>query len=117
MADRKGVVVSGAERMNPERWRKVKELFDAVVELEPAARDEFLDRECGSDVALRTDVEKLLSSSEEADLFLEQPAANQVASVILEPKGMLLPGDRFAHYKIVRQLGVGGMGEVYLADD
>ncbi len=103
--------------MNSERWKKVKELFDAVVELEPRDRDRFLDRTCESDTDLRVDVEKLLSSSEDADGFMEQPAANQVASAILEPKGTLQIGDRFAHYKILRQIGVGGMGEVYLAED
>ncbi len=103
--------------MNAERWRKVKEIFDAVVELDPDARARFLDRAGESDAALRIDVEKLLSSSEDAASFLEQPAANQVASAILEPKGMLHVGDRFAHYKILRQIGVGGMGEVYLAED
>ena len=103
--------------MNAERWKKVKELFDAVVEMEPIARDRFLDRECATDDALRRDVEKLLSSSQDANGFLERPASSHVASAILEPKGMLTAGDRFAHYKILRQIGVGGMGEVYLAED
>ncbi len=103
--------------MNPERWKRVKEIFDAVVELEADERDRFLERECGSDSSLRADVNKLLSSSEDADSFLEQPAANHVASAILESKGMLKAGDRFAHYKILSQIGVGGMGEVYLAED
>src|SRR5687768_4643319 len=117
MADRKGVVVSGTERMKAERWKKIKELFDAVVELEPDARDRVLRRECGSDGDLRSEVEKLLSSSEDSDGFLEQPASSHVASAILEPKGMLQAGERFVHYKIIGQIGVGGMGEVYLAED
>lgn len=117
MADSKGMAVPGAERMNAERWAKVKELFDSVVELDPSARARVLERACESDPSLRSDVERLLSSSEDADGFLEQPAANQVASAILEPKGVLRTGDRFAHYRILRQIGVGGMGEVYLAQD
>src|SRR5687768_18048204 len=103
--------------MNAERWKEVKKIFDAVVDLEPGPRDRFLDKACSSDPTLRVDVEKLLSSSEEAEAFLEQPAAAQVASAILEPNGMLRAGDRLAHYKIVRQIGVGGMGEVYLVED
>src|SRR3954452_23522230 len=108
MADGESVVVSRAERMNAERWKQVKTLFDAVAELKPDERARFLDRACKSDSALRLDVEKLLSSFEEADGFMEQPAANQVASAILEPTGILRTGDRFGHYKILRQLGVGG---------
>jgi serine/threonine-protein kinase len=117
MANGKGVVISGAERMSPERWKKIKELFDAVAELDPEARAGFLDRECAGDGDLRIEVEKLLSSSAAADGFLEKPASSHVASSILEPQGMLRAGDRFAHYKMIRQIGVGGMGEVYLAED
>lgn len=117
MADGKGVVVSGAERMNAERWKKVKEIFNAAVGLDAASRARFLDRTCESDDDLRAEVERLLSSSEDAKSFLEESAATHVASSIVEPRGMLKSGDRFAHYKIIRQIGVGGMGEVYLAED
>lgn len=103
--------------MNSERWQKVKRLFDAAIELEPDARARFLDDACASDADLRADIEKLMTSSADAEDFLEAPAANQVASSIVEPKGMLRTGDRYAHYKILRQVGVGGMGEVYLAED
>ena len=103
--------------MNAERWKKVKALFDAVVELQPAERDRILDRECEADVDLRREVEKLLASSEDSGGFLERPASSHVASAILEPNGILNAGDRFAHYKIVQRIGVGGMGEVYLAED
>ena len=103
--------------MNSEHWKKVKELFDAVVDLNAEERDRFLDRECEADSDLRADVEKLLSSFMQADGFLDDPAANHVASAIVESKAMLHPGKRFAHYKVLRQIGVGGMGEVYLAQD
>ncbi|MEP7212993.1 MAG: protein kinase [Acidobacteriota bacterium] len=103
--------------MNAERWKSVRALFDVVVEMEPEARGRFLDRACRSDRTLRSEVEKLLSSFDEAGSFLEEPAAGQVASEILQPTQMLPDGGRFAHYKIIRQIGVGGMGEVYLAED
>src|SRR6476661_222234 len=111
------MVVSGDKRMSPERWAKVKALFDAAVELAPLQRARFLDRSCGEDNELRREVQSLLESSASSDSFLEQPAANEVASLILEPKDMLTGGESFAHYKIVRRIGVGGMGEVYLAED
>ena len=117
MENGEGLVVSGAQRMNAERWKKIKALFDSVVELEPAARDRVLDGECTDDPDLRSEVERLLASSEDSKGFLEQPAVNQVASAFLEPKGLLNAGSRFGHYKILKQIGVGGMGEVYLAED
>ena len=103
--------------MDPERWQKIKSVFDAVVEMEPAKRERFLDNSCASDPDLRKDVQKLLDSFENAESFIEQPAAGEVASLILEPKQTLAAGQRFAHYEILRQIGAGGMGEVYLAND
>src|SRR6478672_3584472 len=99
MANGKGMALSGAQRMNSERWKKIKTIFDAVVELDADERDRFLTRACSEDNGLRTDVEKLLASFESSDGFLDGAAVNEVASAILETKGMLQPGDRFAHYK------------------
>ncbi|MEP7038471.1 MAG: protein kinase, partial [Acidobacteriota bacterium] len=102
--------------MNSERWQKVKRLFETVVELEPAKRKRFLDKSCGTDKELRRDVENLLSSYTDAESFMEQPAAAEVASFIIEPKN-LEAGKSFGHYEIIKQIGAGGMGEVYLAKD
>src|SRR4051794_29137370 len=103
--------------MSSENWSKVKALFDAAVELEPGQRNRFLDRSCGSNAELRREVESLLHSFERSDSFDGRPAANPVASIIVEAKDGLGEGDSFAHYKIVRRNGVGGMGEVYPAED
>ena len=102
--------------MDSERWQKVKALFDAVVELAPDKREQFLAKSCGADGDLRRDVEKLLASSDEAESFMESPAAQEVVSQIIEPKN-LAAGVSFGHYEIVKQIGAGGMGEVYLAND
>ena len=102
--------------MDSERWQKVKGLFDVVVELAPDERGKFLAKSCGADDELRRDVEKLLASSDEAESFMESPAAEAVAGFKIEPKN-LAAGVSFGHYEIVKQIGAGGMGEVYLAND
>ena len=103
-------------KMNPERWQKVKGLFDVVVELSPDKRERFLVKSCGGDDELRRDVENLLASSDDAEIFMEKPAASEVVSQIIEPKNLVV-GTSFGHYEIVKQIGAGGMGEVYLAED
>ncbi len=103
--------------MNSERWEKVKGLFDAVVELEPQKRKQFLDTSCGTDERLRREVENLLASFANAESFMEEPAVREVASLIIEPTEKLEQGRCFGHYEIIEQLGSGGSGKVYLARD
>ncbi len=103
--------------MNRNEWQKVKKIFDAALELAPNRRKLFLDKSCGDDDGLRREVEKLLASFAD-DSFMEQPAAREVASVIIKAETKNLEaGKRFGHYEIIEQIGAGGMGEVYLAQD
>ncbi len=102
--------------MEAERWQKVKGLFDAALELAPNQRKRFLDKACGNDAEMRREVEKLLNSFPD-DSFMEQPAATELASLIVERNSKLTDGKQIAHYRIVSQIGAGGMGEVYLAKD
>src|SRR5512145_1806702 len=98
-------------RMTPERWQQVKHLFQSVVERETSERAAFLDQACAGDPDLRRELETLLASDERAENFLEAPAAKLRTDQPAESPS----GRRIGPYQIVREIGRGGMGAVYLA--
>ena len=103
--------------MTPARWEQIKGLFHATLEHEPAQRPAFLARACAGDSPLRDEVESLLQSHEQAESFIETPAADIAAAVLTEDQPRLLAGQMVGHFRIAGVLATGGMGEVYLADD
>jgi serine/threonine protein kinase/TolB-like protein len=103
---------------SPERWQRLEALFHEALELKPTARSAFLDQHCGEDPELRKEVESLLDSAEKPMDFLQQPVLEAAQEMIAdERREMIAPGTELGHYKIISQLGAGGMGEVYLAED
>ncbi len=92
--------------MDAERWQYIRELFRRTLEVEPGERSSFLDRECTGDAAARDQVELLIASLDESGDFLEQPAVAQRLSY---------EGARIGPYELVKRIGRGGMGMVYLA--
>src|SRR5258708_22872510 len=103
--------------MSPEEWQRVKEIFQEAVERAPAERAAFLDEFCASDVALRGEVESLLEWNEPAQGFIEEPAISPVDLMLNDSSDDgLEAGRRIGRYKIVRKIGRGGMGVVYLAE-
>ncbi len=101
--------------MSPERYRQVKVLFQAVLDVAPSARAAWLDEACAHDEELRREVESLLASHNDAGEFIEAPAVEAVTRPELEAEPQTLVGQRIGPYQVMREIGHGGMGAVYLA--
>ncbi|HJZ11720.1 MAG TPA: serine/threonine-protein kinase, partial [Acidobacteriota bacterium] len=103
--------------MSDSKWQKVREIFDSALRRQPEERRRFVNEVCGDDKTLLAEVESLLSSHDSAESFMETPAVAKVAGIIEAETKKLEAGKCFGHYEIIKQIGVGGMGEVYLARD
>src|SRR5678815_1058894 len=104
--------------MTPERWQQIEQLLQAALEREPAERAVFLERECAGDPGLRAEVESLLAT-QPAQSVIKANAVEDAATVleVTNNTDNSLLGRRIGNYSIQKQLGAGGMGEVYLAQD
>src|SRR5438477_1751824 len=116
-----GLALPGAERgrdlMKAERWQQVNDLFQSAVERAPEERAAFLDEACRGDEGLCREVVSLLASYERAENFIEKPAFEVAPELLTSDRSSALVGELVGHYRIESLIGVGGMGEVYLARD
>jgi eukaryotic-like serine/threonine-protein kinase len=98
--------------LSTRRFLTMREVFHLALEVPSEGRDKFLITACGGDAALLEEIRTLLKANDEAGTFLQgSPTAPQSISEAVSPKH---PG-RVGPYRIIRELGRGGMGIVYLA--
>jgi eukaryotic-like serine/threonine-protein kinase len=102
--------------MTPERFQQISQLYHAALEREPEQRAGFLQQSCGRDRDLRHEVESLLANEESAEAFFSSKGETDAPKRLDDPSASLV-GRTLDNYHVLSVLGVGGMGEVYLARD
>ena len=106
----------------PEEWSRIEAILDEVMDLDAEVRTAVLDRACAGDAVLRAQVERLIAADTDADQFLETPAMVYAAGLVdaassqIQSEEREKPGDRIGPYSVIREIGHGGMGRVFLAD-
>src|SRR5438132_5123498 len=98
--------------MNPERHQRVMQILGEAIEREPELRDGWVTTMCAGDEALRAEVARLLARQKPAAQFLEESPL----AIAAESNGRPMIGQRIGLYKIISEIGRGGMGAVYLAE-
>jgi eukaryotic-like serine/threonine-protein kinase len=101
--------------MTPERWQQLKQIFQSALERNPAERSAFLSQACADDPALRSEVESLISSHDQAGDSIEAMAADAATEMLADDRAIV--DKQIGHYQVLNRIGRGGMGEVFLAQD
>src|SRR5215470_14280905 len=95
-----------------EHWARIRDVFESAVPMSAHLRPAHLAATCGDDSQLREEVERLLASHEQASRFLGTHSALTTIETIRTP----LDGCQVGPYQVIREIGRGGMGSVYLAE-
>jgi eukaryotic-like serine/threonine-protein kinase len=98
--------------VTPERWQQVKSILEGALERTPGERTAYLEAECSGDGELRAEVDSLLGSEDVLGDFIEEPLFD-LRGPAADAWG---EGAQAGPYRVLREIGHGGMGTVYLAE-
>ncbi|MDQ6785485.1 MAG: tetratricopeptide repeat protein [Acidobacteriota bacterium] len=101
--------------MKQQKWHKIEEAVASTSEMPVSKREAWIIEFCGGDEELKTEIESLLAFESVADNFLEKSVSPYTAQIFSEDE-INISGKKFGNYKIVREIGAGGMGAVFLAE-
>jgi serine/threonine protein kinase len=101
--------------MKQEELSRIRENYEQAVPMSGPAREAYLNRECHDEEETREEVERLLKARESIPAWLDRPAVG-MALPFAAPTLPKMEGRRFNGYTLVREIGRGGMGSVYLAE-
>ncbi len=99
--------------MEPERWQQIESVFQLALDCAPENRCALLETACGADAALRGEVESLLAAGEKSG-FTAPAGLRDGVDLLQQRAGQAMAGRSLGPYRIIREIGHGGMGGVYL---
>jgi serine/threonine protein kinase/pimeloyl-ACP methyl ester carboxylesterase len=102
--------------MNPDSWKRIESLYNSALELDPGKREEYLKAACSGDEYIFKSVKRLLDHYEEAEDFFNVTPLDALEGTQTKNRTSLL-GEQISTYKIISEIGRGGMGQVYQATD